>query len=128
MLDMKTANGRPAKMERSALGQRIAELREAANLSQREVAASLGIAQPSYAAWERRNVALTHDQFKKLAGILGVQVADFFSESDQPATRNGPVGRARKTFEAISALPRSRQKQLLDVVDILMAKPANGNS
>jgi transcriptional regulator with XRE-family HTH domain len=128
MLDMKTANGRPAKIERSALGQRIAALREAANLSQREVAAGLGIAQPSYAAWERRNVALTHDQLKKLAQILGVQVADFFSESDQPARRNGPVGRARKTFEAISALPRSRQKQLLDVVDILMVKPANGQS
>jgi transcriptional regulator with XRE-family HTH domain len=128
MLNMKTTTGRPAKTERSTLGQRIAAMREAANLSQREVAAGLGIAQPSYAAWERRNVALTHEQLKKLAHILGVQVTDLFSESDQPATRNGPVGRARKTFEAVSALPRSRQKQLLDVVDILMAKPANGHA
>jgi hypothetical protein len=65
---------------------------------------------------------------KKLADILGVQVTDFFSESDQPARRNGPVGRARKTFEAISQLPRSRQKQLLDVIDILLVKPANGEA
>jgi len=120
---MKTT-GRPAKIERSAFGQRVAALRENANLSQREVAATLGISQPSYAAWERREVALTFQQLKKLAGALGVGVEDFFTVQEFPAKRNGPVGRARKTFEAISQLPRNRQKQILDVVDVLMTKPA----
>jgi len=113
--------GRPAKTQRSAFGQRIQLLREQANLTQREVADALGISQPSYAAWERHNVALTIDQLRKLAQILGVEVEHFLSSDDQPK-RNGPVGRARKTFETISSLPRSRQKQILDVVDILVGQ------
>lgn len=86
----------------------------------------MDISQPSYAAWERRDVALAPEQLKRLAHILGVEATDFFSSEDETPRRNGPVGRARKTFEAISSLPRSRQKQILDVIDVLMAKPSNG--
>jgi transcriptional regulator with XRE-family HTH domain len=121
--------GRPPKSKRSTFGERLQFLREQAKLTQREVAQQLGISQPSYAAWERHNVALTTDQLRKLAQILGVEVENFFTTDDQPR-RNGPVGRARKTFETISSLPRSRQKQILDVVDILMRKDlatTNGN-
>ena len=117
--DMKI--GRPAKSQRSTFGVRLQFLREQANLNQREVAAALGISQPSYAKWERRDIGLTRDRLQKLAEILGVEVEDFFSSDDQPK-RNGPVGRARKTFETISRLPRSRQKQILDVVDVLVRK------
>jgi transcriptional regulator with XRE-family HTH domain len=113
--------GRPPKSNRSAFGERLQFLREQANLTQREVAAQLGISQPSYVKWERRDIGITRDRLKQLASALGVEVEDFFSTDDRPK-RNGPVGRARKTFEVISRLPRSRQKQILDVVDVLMRK------
>ena len=118
--DMKT--GRPPLTEQAPFGKRLQSLREGANLTQRELAAALGISQPSYAAWERRGVALAADQIKKLAEVLGVEVADLFRD-ENAAKRNGPVGRARRTFEAVSRLPRSRQRSILDVVDILVAKP-----
>jgi transcriptional regulator with XRE-family HTH domain len=101
--------GRPPKSKRSAFGQRLQLLREKARLSQREVAAALGITQPSYVKWERRDIGLTVDQLKKLASILGVPVEEFFSTDDQPK-RNGPVGRARKTFDALAELPRATAK------------------
>ena len=113
--------GRPPKTKRSAFGERLQFLREQANLTQREIATQLGISQPSYVKWERRDIGLTRDKLQQLASILGVEVENFFSTDDQPK-RNGPVGRARKTFETISLLPRSRQKHILDVVDILMRK------
>jgi transcriptional regulator with XRE-family HTH domain len=113
--------GRPPKSKRSAFGERLQFLREEANLTQRDVAAQLGISQPSYAAWENRDVGLTLEQLHKLAGILGVDVEEFLSTTEKPK-RNGPVGRARKTFEVISRLPRSRQKQILDIVDVIMRK------
>ena len=113
--------GRPPKTQRSAFGQRLQFLREQANLTQREVAAQLGISQPSYVKWERRDVGLTLDQLRKLADILGVDVEEFLALESKPK-RNGPVGRARKTFETISKLPRSRQKQILDVVDVLVRR------
>lgn len=120
-IDLMSKAGRPPKTQRSAFGERLQFLREQANLTQREVAASLGISQPSYAAWESRDVGLTLDQLIKLANVLGVDVEEFLSTGEKPK-RNGPVGRARKTFETISSLPRSRQKQILDVVEILLRK------
>jgi len=114
--------GRPSKTERSAFGKRLQTLRENAKLTQREVAAALGVSQPSYAAWERYTVALSADQIQKLANTFGVEASDLFHDEFGSRKRNGPVGRARKTFETISDLPRSRQKQILDVVDILLAK------
>jgi transcriptional regulator with XRE-family HTH domain len=50
---MKTA---PTK--RSDFGERVRAAREVAGLSQRDVAAQLGISQPSYALWEINHVAL----------------------------------------------------------------------
>jgi len=120
--DMKA--GRPPKTERSAFGERLQFLRENAQLTQREVSAAMDISQPSYAAWERRDIGLTPAQLQKLAGVLGVDVVDFFSDDKQPK-RNGPVGRARKTLEAVSGLPRSRQKHILDVIDVLLPKDHN---
>ena len=113
--------GRPPKNKRSAFGERLQSLREQANLTQREVAQQLGISQPSYVKWERRDIGLTQDRLQQLASILGIEVEGFFSTDDRPK-RNGPVGRALKSFEAISSLPRNRQKQILDVVDVLMSK------
>jgi transcriptional regulator with XRE-family HTH domain len=113
--------GRPAKSKRSEFGARLHALREAAGLSQAQVADKLGIKQPSYAAWERRAVALSHEQLQQLADILGVKVEDFF-RSDEPAKRGGPVGRAKRAFEVVSKLPRSQQQKILDVVDALIAK------
>lgn len=113
--------GRPPKSQRSAFGERLQFLREQANLTQREVAQQLGISQPSYVKWERRDIGLTRERLHQLASILGVEIEDFFSSSEKPK-RNGPVGRARKNFETISALPRYHQKQILDVVEILLRK------
>jgi transcriptional regulator with XRE-family HTH domain len=118
--DMKT--GRPPKSTRSDFGARIQKFREAASLSQREVAEKLGISQPSYAAWERRNVGLTQDQLEKLAEIFKIEVVDFFTSEDQRKRKGGPVGRAKTTFETVSKLPRPQQQKILDVVDALLAQ------
>lgn len=114
--------GRPAKSKRSEFGSRLHALREAAGLSQAQVAEKLGIKQPSYAAWERRPVALSHEQIQQLADILGVKPEDFFRAEDTAAKRGGPVGRAKRAFEVVSKLPRSQQQKILDVVEALVAK------
>ena len=114
--DMQT--GRPPKTPPAAFGARLRELREDANLSQREIADALGISQPSYAKWERREVAVTATQLRTLAEIMGCEVADFFSE-DEPRRKRGPTGRAKRTFEIVSQLPRHRQREILELVERL---------
>ena len=111
--------GRPPKTPAAAFGARLRELREEANLSQREVGEVLGISQPSYAKWERREVAITASQLRTLADTLGCDVADFFSE-DEPKRKPGPTGRARRTLEVVSKLPRHHQRHLLDVIETMM--------
>ncbi|NJK97372.1 MAG: helix-turn-helix transcriptional regulator, partial [Bacteroidales bacterium] len=113
--------GRPARSAQCAFGKRLQILRESAKLTQQEIAAALGISQPSYALWERRSVSLSAEQVRKLAAVLGVDTGDLFSlDEDRPRRGKGPVGRARKTFEALCELPRNRQKEILDVVDIFI--------
>lgn len=112
--------GRPPKSERSQFGKRLQFLRESAGMTQREVATGIGIAQPSYVAWERRDVGLTTAQLTKLADVLGCEIEDFFLGEDQPRKRTGPTGRARQLFEEVSQLPRTRRKDILEMVDMLL--------
>src|SRR3989339_289681 len=111
---MKT--GRPPRSRRSDFATRLRALREAAGLSQSEVARRLGIRQPSYALWETYNVAGRPEQLPALATALGVPVAHFFADAATPARRAGPAGRARGIFEAVSRLPRRQQEKILDIL------------
>jgi transcriptional regulator with XRE-family HTH domain len=120
---MKT--GRPSKSERSDFGSRLYALREAAGLSQREVAAQLGISQPSYALWERNDVALRPDQLVKLAAVLGVRVEALLNPPSESNRRGGPAGKAKRVFETVSQLPRGQQQKILEVVEALVAQHTN---
>ena len=112
---MKT--GRPPKSNRTDFATRLAALRMAAGLSQRQVAAAMGISQPSYALWEHRNVAIAAEQLVKLAETLKVRAEDLLYEEAQAVKGNGPCGKARRIFEEVSKLPRSRQQRILSVVE-----------
>jgi transcriptional regulator with XRE-family HTH domain len=117
---MKT--GRPAKTTRADFGARLHAMREAAGLTQQQVAQQLGITQASYALWERRNVALRADQLAKLAETLGVTTDAMIVGAPQSKTRGGPVGKMRSLFDAASQLPRSQQQRIAGVVaDMLTA-------
>lgn len=124
-------SGRPIKSRRSDFAERLRTLREAAGLSQSEVARRLGIRQPSYALWETYNVALKPEQLLALANALGVSVDHLFAESDKAARRGGPKGRARDVFEAVSRLPRRQQEKIFDILQPFVkehnSEPATAN-
>jgi transcriptional regulator with XRE-family HTH domain len=115
---MKT--GRPSKLPRTDFGARLHAAREAAGLSQAQMADKLGIHQTSYAAWERHPVALRPEQLKTLADACGVSVEHLLGTEQTPKRVNGPTGKARAIFENVSKLPRSRQQKILDVVEALL--------
>jgi transcriptional regulator with XRE-family HTH domain len=120
---MKT--GRPSKLPRSDFGARLHAAREAAGLSQAQMAEKLGIHQTSYAAWERHTVALRPEQIKTLADLCGVSIEHLMGTDQTPKRGNGPAGKARVVFESVSRLPRSRQQKIIEVVEaLLQAQPA----
>jgi transcriptional regulator with XRE-family HTH domain len=114
--------GRPAKSKRSEFGARLHAAREAKGLSQAQVADKLGIAQQSYAAWERRDVALRADQLQQLADVLGVGVDQLLGQAPKPARAAGPVGRLRQVFESASKLPRHQQAKVAEFVEAFVAQ------
>jgi len=113
---------KPAKTKRSDFGERVRAAREAAGLSQRDVAAQLDISQPSYALWEKNHVALRPDQLLKLSHTLGVRVEELLDPPSASNRRGGPAGKAKRVFETVSLLPRSQQQKILEVVEALIAQ------
>ena len=104
--------GRPAKTKRSDFGARLHDAREAKGLSQAQVADKLGIAQQSYAAWERRQVALRPQQLAQIAALLEVTAEHLLGLTAKPRG-SGPAGKARLVFERVSKLPRATQQRIL---------------
>lgn len=117
--DMPT--GRPAKTQRSVLGERIAALRERAGLSQEQLAQKVGSNQKTVAYWERRAVTLKPAQIEAVAAALGCSPQEILGLAS-PKQRTGPVGKAKAVFDRVSALPRDRQQKILGAVeDMLVA-------
>ena len=119
--------GRPTNTHRSDFGRRLHQARLAAGFSQSQMAGSLGISQPAYAAWERENVALRPEQLATLCEILKVKIEQLFEDSP-PARSNGPVGKARRIFEKVSQLPHRQQQRILATVeDMVFAQEAKAS-
>jgi transcriptional regulator with XRE-family HTH domain len=111
--------GRPSKRSRPPFGERLHDLRQQAGLTQAQVAEHLGISARAYAFWERDPVALKADQLAALAKVFDVSV-DYLVGQEPPKERKGGlIGRARRAFEQVSKLPRSRQQYILRVVEDL---------
>jgi transcriptional regulator with XRE-family HTH domain len=116
--------GRPAKEPRPSFGERLALARQQAGLTQQQLAEKLGTRQRVITHWEREQVALRADQLAALADALGV-TTDYLVGRDAPKPRgNGPVGRARRAFDALTRLPRHRQQRIIEVVETLVAGSA----
>ena len=114
--------GRPSKHPRPVFGERLNALREAAGLSQAQVADKLGIAQRTYSHWERRPVALRHDQLEALAGALGITLAELVGAPEAKSRGSGPAGKLRQVFESASKLPRHQQAKVSEFVEAFVAQ------
>ena len=115
--------GRPAKHPRTDFGQKLHTAREAAGLSQAQVAERLKMAQTAYAKWERHPVALRPDQIETVAGILAISVEQLFGTGAAAKRRGtGPAGKLRTVFDEASKLPRHHQNKIVDVVSALVAQ------
>ena len=109
--------GRPAKTKRSEFGERLFAARQQLGLSQTQMAEKLGITQPSYAGWERRETALKPEHLVQLSVILNVTVDHLLGKENGRQRGGGPAGKARQIFERVSQLPRATQQRILAYVE-----------
>jgi transcriptional regulator with XRE-family HTH domain len=114
--------GRPTAKDRTEFGQKLFERREAAGLTQAEVAKQLGISQRAYSAWERDPVAILPKRLSVVARILGTTVAELLGEASPRRASGTPGGRLGQNIEAISKLPRRQQTKILEVMEAMIAQ------
>lgn len=100
-------------------GQLLAQLRKTAGLSQRELARLLGVRQSNIAFWEHSDKPPRSEILPPMAKILGVTVESLLMA--QPLERKGgPVGKLRKIFDQVAALPRHQQDKIIEVVSVFL--------
>jgi len=112
-----------SKGPRPAQGAHLLALREAAGLTQIDVANALGVARANIAHWEWSQKPPRAEVLPKLAEILGVRLDELIKGATRPnamATRPGPVGEAQKAFEEMRRLPRAQQRKIIETVYALM--------
>jgi transcriptional regulator with XRE-family HTH domain len=116
--------GRPSTRQRNDFGKRLFELREAAGLTQADMAQALEITQQTYSDLERTPVTVSIERLKQLAQILGTTVSELVGEA--PSKRaQGPKGKLNQVFESVSQLPRRQQNKVAEWVEAFVNQQAS---
>ena len=106
-----------------ALGARIALARRDADLTQVQLAERLGIPQPQLASYEvgRRRVPVS--LLPRLARSLAMPIEALIEDGEAPPpARRGPVSRLQQQVDAISQLPKAKQKFVVEMLDTVLAQ------
>ena len=115
-------SGRPAKRRRSALGERLAALREERGLSQEAVAAALGVRQQVVAYLERKAATLRPQHASALAKLFRVSVGELLDDAPPRDRAPAPVSGVRRLCDEIGRLPPHHQEQIVKVLTALVAQ------
>lgn len=102
------ARGRPPIHPRCEFGERLAEARQRAGLSQVQVAEALGMSQRTVAHWERKRSPVYPDQLVTLCELLSVSPEELLG-TGSPSRKRGRESKLRRQVSAIEKLPRSDQ-------------------
>lgn len=111
--------------KRSPIGERIAQARQAAGLSQVELARKLGVTQQMVGYLERQPVALRPELLLQLSSVLEISVDELLGQPVKASRATGPTGKLRQLFATASKLPRAQQEKLLSVLEPFVKQHAN---
>lgn len=104
-----------------ALGQRIAQLRKAQELTQAQLAKTLGIAQQTMAHYEGGSLRIAVALLKPLAQALHVSIEEIIDDASPAAKKKrGPSSRLQQQIEQIQQLPRAKQKFVMEMLDTVI--------
>jgi len=101
-------------------GANLAALRQAAGLSQAELAKLVGDTQRNIAYWEQSEKPPRSDVVPKLAKVLGCTVEQLLGISPLADRRSALVGKTQRAFEEVALLPRSQQDKIVEIVEALV--------
>lgn len=123
--DPMARNPRDDRGTRPKQGAHLLALREAAGLTQTQLAEFVGVPQGTIAFWEWSETPPRSSALPLLAEALRVEVNDLLVSHHAPrkppiAKKPGPVSDVQKVFEEVRDLPRHQQKKIVETVQALV--------
>lgn len=112
--------------ERPPLAQRLVALRQAAGLTQVQLAGQLGVAPSVIAFWELKGTPPRGEVLPGLAKAFGVSVDELLGVEPIKPKRQAAKGKLQSLFEAASKLPRRQQEKVIAVLEPFVSAHANG--
>lgn len=110
----------------SALGERIAALRRARNVTQAQLAETLGVSQQTIQAYEAGRRRIPVSALPVVARALSASLEDLFGETEQPArSKRGPVPKWTQQIEEIAKLPKAQQRFVAQMLDMALAQASS---
>jgi transcriptional regulator with XRE-family HTH domain len=101
------------------LGQRIARFRKEQGLTQQQLADALRLKQYAVASYEIGRYRVPVALLPELARVLSVPVDDLLG-TPLPKSKRGPAPMVQRQLEKIQALPKDKQKFVLQALDMAL--------
>jgi transcriptional regulator with XRE-family HTH domain len=120
--------GGMTRKERPPLGQRLTELRQAAGLTQTQLAERIGVHPSNVGFWELSGTPPRGEVLPKMAAVLGVSVDALLGVTPPKPKKQAAKGRLQLVFESASKLPRRQQEKVAEFVEAFVKQQANGNT
>lgn len=106
-----------------AMGERIAQLRKAHNVTQVQLAEALGVSQQTLQSYEVGRRRIPVSALPTVAHTLSVSLDELFGEN-KPAARGkrGPAPQWQQHIEAVAQLPKSQQQFVSKMIETVLAQ------
>ena len=105
-----------------ALGSRIAQHRKDSNLTQVQLAETLGVSQPTMNAYELGQRRVPVSALPVLAKALGVGLEELLGESTAATKKRGPAPKLQQQVERLAQLPKAQQRVVMQMLDGVLAQ------
>ena len=104
------------------LGARVAQLRKGLSLTQQQLAEALGTTQQQVASYEVARLRIPASMLPRLARVLGVTLDELIGDEPRPAGKRGPAPKLQQQLERLSALPKAKQRAVMEVLEAMLAQ------
>jgi transcriptional regulator with XRE-family HTH domain len=104
------------------LGTRVADLRKVQNITQVQLAETLGVSQQTVNAYEMGHRRIPVSSLPSLASTLAVTMEELVGSPHNAAKKRGPGPKLQQQIERIQQLPKTQQRFVMQILDTVLAQ------